>query len=278
MSDMENILIKGTFELSEETMPLLSQMSEFVPGGFFVYCASGYREILFANSSLIEMTGCSDLEDFLDWTGKSFKRMPIDEDYGAVERSIRILDREKFQKTEPIEYRLRTKTGNLCWVQHYGRKVETKGFGKVYTVFLYDVTERNLRMQEDRRKTEIISGLSRDYNSIYLVDFETHQMIPYSTNNGVAKKMRYAFNKSLDYETTIQEYADTYVLPEEYDRYLYETSEARIKERIMGEQSYTISFSRYNERHVPELVQMTISRVDDKNRFNRIIMSYKTVG
>lgn len=278
MPETVNVFTKGKFELSEETIPLLSQMSELVPGGFFVYCASGYREILFANSALVELFGCDDLEDFLDLTGKSFKRMPLTEDYDSVERNIRILASNKLHKPEPIEYRIATKSGETRFIQHYGRQVETVQYGKIYSVFVYDVTDKNMRMQEDRRKTEIISGLSRDYNSIYLVDFDTHQMIPYSTNNGVARKMRYAFNQALDYETTIQEYADTYVLPEEYDRYLFETSEKRIRERIMCEQSYTVAFTRYNEKHVPELVHMTISRVEDKNRFNRIVMSYKTVG
>lgn len=277
MSGAENIFTTEKFELTEETMPLLSRMSELVPGGFFVYCASGYREILFANTNLVRMFGCENLDDFQEFIGKSFKRMPIEDDYDAVERSILILNREKDENPEPIEYRIRTKQGETRWVQHYGRQIETERFGKVYTVFIFDVTEKNMRLQEDRRKSEIISGLSRDYNSIYLVDFDTHQMLPYSTNNGVARKMRYAFNKALDYETTIQEFADTYVLPEEYDRYMYETSVARIRERIMGEQSYTVAFTRYNEKHVPELVHMTISRVEDKNRFNRIVMSYKTI-
>lgn len=277
MTETEKLFTAEKIEFSEETLPILSQMAELVPGGFFVYCASGYREILFANSALVELFECTDTEDFLELTGKSFKHMPLEEDYEAVERSIAILDREKQQKPEAIEYRIKTKTGDTRWVQHFGRRLETQKFGKVYTVFVFDVTEKTKRMQEDRRKAEIITGLSRDYNSIYLVDFETHRMIPYSINNGVARKMRYAFNKALDYETTIQEFADTYVLPEEYDKYIYETSVERIKERILGEQSYTVEFTRYNEKHVPEVVHMTISRVDDKNRFNRIVMSYKTI-
>ncbi|MDO4490664.1 MAG: PAS domain S-box protein [Lachnospiraceae bacterium] len=277
MSDMDTIFTREKLELTEENLPLLAQMSELVPGGFFVYCASGYREILFANSDLVKLFGCDDLEDFLELTGKSFKRMPVEEDYDGAERRIAILNREKRTKPEPIEYRIRTKQGELRWVQHYGRQTETKQFGKIYTVFVYDTTENTIRMQEDRRKAEIISGLGRDYNSIYLVDFETHEMIPYSLNNGVSRKMRYAFNQAMDYEIAIQEFADMYVVPEEYDHYLYETKPERIRERIMGEQSYTVPFTRYNEKHVPELVHMTISRVEDKNRFNRIVMSYKTI-
>lgn len=277
MQEAGNVFATGKFELTEETMPLLTQMSELVPGGFFVYCASGYREILFANVAMVELFGCEDLDDFFELTGKSFKQMPVAEDYDSVERSIRILLGNKLQKPEPVEYRIRTKSGDIRWIQHYGRQMETNKFGKIYTVFVYDITDKTLRMQEDRRKSEIISGLSREYNSLYLVDLDTHQMIPYSINNGVSRQMRYAFNQALDYETTIQEFADTYVLPEEYDHYIYETSEKRIRERIMGEQSYTVAFTRYNEKHVPELVHMTISRVEDKNRFNRIVMSYKTI-
>lgn len=277
MTEAEKTFTTEKIEFSEETLPILAQMAELVPGGFFVYCASGYREILFANTALIDLFACSDLEDFLELTGKSFKHMPVEDDYEAVERSIAVLNREKQQKPEAIEYRIITKTGETRYVQHFGRQIQTKKFGKVYTVFVFDVTEKTIRMQEDRRKAEIITGLSRDYNSIYLVDFETNRMIPYSTNNGVARKMRYAFNKALDYETTIQEFADTYVVPEEYDKYMYEASMARIKERILAEQSYTVEFTRYNEKHVPEVVHMTISRVDDKNRFNRIVMSYKTI-
>lgn len=266
------------FELTEETIPLLSKISELIPGGFFVYCASGYREILFANSALVRIFGCEDQEEFQELTGKSFKGLVLQDDYQVTDRAITFQSRENPDDQDPIEYRIRTKQGEIRYLQHYSRQVQTKAYGRVFTVFIYDITDKALRVQEDRRKAEIIHGLSRNYNSIYLVDFETKRMIPYSSNNGVARKMRYAFNNALDYATTIQEFADTYVLPEDYDRYIYETSEERIRERIMGEQSYTVAFRRYNEKEIPELVHMTISRVEDKNRFNRIVMSYKTVG
>lgn len=278
MMEKDTMMAGGKVTITEELISTTLKIAELMPGGFFVYCASGYKELLFVNSVMVETYGCENADDFMELTGKSFKGMVLKEDYVTVDRNITIQTREGGKKPEPVEYRIQTKGGDLRWLQHYGRQIETDKYGKVYVVFAYDITEKTIRVQEDRRKAEVIRGLSKDFNAIYLIDFETHQMLPYSTNNGVSKSMRYAFNNALDYETTIQEFADIYVLPDEYDFYMYETSVERIRERIMGEQSYTVAFHRYNEKHLPELVHMTISRVEDKNRFNRIVMSYKTVA
>ena len=265
------------FHLTEENIPIVKQMAEAMPNGFIIYKADAGEEILYANRPMLRICECADMETLKRMTGNSYRGLILAEDYEAFMPTVQNYAASSREQTDFIEYRIRPADGSVRWVSTYGHLLHTDMYGDVYCVFISDSTDQTLRMQEDRRKAEIIQGLGRDFNSIYLVDFETQKMIPYSLNNSVAKSMRYAFNKSLDYEITIREFADTYVCHEDLEQYILETSEERIRERIKTEHSYDVLFRRYNERHALEYVQMTISRVDDKNRFNRIVMAYKNV-
>ena len=74
----------------------------------------------------------------------------------------------------------------------------------------------------------------------------------------------------------IHEFADRYVVPADYRMYLQECEELHIRQRVAAEKTYSITFRRYNDLHVMEYVQMTISRVDDE-KTDRIVMGYKDV-
>ena len=63
----------------------------------------------------------------------------------------------------------------------------------MFCVFVDDSTDKNLRAIEEHRAAQVIRGLSEEYNSIYLIDFELKKMLPYSLNNDVSKSMHRAF-------------------------------------------------------------------------------------
>lgn len=51
---------------------ILAHAMDGMPGGILVYRADEKEEILYANSWLIHIFGCHDMEDFLETTGGSF--------------------------------------------------------------------------------------------------------------------------------------------------------------------------------------------------------------
>ena len=263
--------------LNEETLPIVGQIADNLPGGFFIYKAYGDEKMIYINKYMLNICGCENHEQFEEMTGGSFRGFVYPEDYEKSELAIRrCIDRNE-NNLDYVEYRIRRYDGSIRWIMDYGRLAHTEKYGNVFCVFVDDSTDKNLRAEEDRRAAQVIKGLSEEYNSIYLIDFELKKMLPYSLNNEVSRSMQYAFSSSLDYETTIREFAEKYVIPADYDMYLGECREDSIRKRVAAEKNYSIIFRRYNEKHVLEYVQMTISGVDDDEHCNRIVMGYKNV-
>ena len=263
--------------LNDQTLPVISQITDHLPGGFFIYRASGDEEIIYINKYMLGICGCRTREQFDEMTGGTFRGFVYPADYAKSELAIRNCIDNSDSNLDYVEYRIRRYDGSIRWIMDYGRLAHTGLYGNVFCVFVDDSTDKNLRAEEDRRAAQVIRGLSEEFNSIYLIDFELKKMLPYSLNNEVSRSMQYAFTGRLDYETTIREFADKYVLPADYGMYLDECREARIVQRIAAEKTYSIVFRRYNEEHIVEYIQMTISRADDDGLSNRIVMAYKNV-
>ena len=262
--------------LNEQTLPVIMQVADHLPGGFFIYKAYGDEEILYVNRHMLRICGCQSREQFDEMTGGTFRGFVYPQDYQRSELAIRSCIDRSDSNLDYVEYRIRRYDGSIRWIMDYGHLAHTAKYGNVFCVFVDDSTDKNLRAQEDRRAAQVIRGLSGEYNSIYLIDFDLKRMLPYSLNNEVSKSMRYAFSGNLDYEATIREFADRYVVPEDYRMYLRECEELRIRSRVATEKTYHVTFRRYNEQHVMEYVQMTISGVDDEQT-DRIVMGYKNV-
>ena len=263
--------------LSDQTLPIISQIADHLPGGFFIYKAYGDEEMIYLNKHMLRICGCEDMAQFREMTGGSFRGFVYPADYEKSERAIRDCIDSSDSNLDYVEYRIKRYDGSIRWIMDYGRLAHTERYGNVFCVFVDDSTEKNLRAEMDRRAAQVIRGLSGEFNAIYLIDFELKRMLPYSLNNEVSKSMQYAFSSDLDYDTTICEFADRYVLPADYAMYLRECGEARIRQRVAAEKTYSVTFRRYNEAHTLEYVQMTISGVDDDGLSGRVVMGYKDV-
>ena len=263
--------------LNEQTLPIIAQIADSLPGGFFIYEASGDETMLYVNRQMLHICGCENMEQFNAMTGGTFRGFVYPEDYEKVEETIRSCIDSSDSNLDYVEYRIRRYDGSIRWIMDYGRLTHTERRGNVFCVFVDDSTDKNLRAEQDRRAVQVIRGLSEEFNSIYLIDFELKKMLPYSLNGEVARSMQHAVSDGPDYETVIREFADQYVLPEDYDMYLGECKEQCIRRRIAEESTYNVIFRRYNEAHVVEYIQMTISRVDDDRHSSRVVMAYKNV-
>ena len=76
------------FELNEQTIPVVEEIGRHMPGGFFIYRAEAPGELVYANHAVIDLFGCTDLEEFKRLTGYTFRGMLHPDDYDAVEASI----------------------------------------------------------------------------------------------------------------------------------------------------------------------------------------------
>ena len=80
---------KLSLDLSEQSLPIIEQITEGMPGGFFIYHADGNEEMIYAHMAMVSICGCDSFEDFKDYIGNSFQGLVHPDDLLRVENSIR---------------------------------------------------------------------------------------------------------------------------------------------------------------------------------------------
>ena len=90
----------------------LKNIANNIPGAIFVYTLDG--NILYANEELIRMFECKSLDDFMSFTGGTFKGIVHPDDYDEVERSIKKqIEADDGGFRDYINFRIITKTGKV---------------------------------------------------------------------------------------------------------------------------------------------------------------------
>lgn len=117
---------------------VLQHMPEHLPGGILVYRDDKREEILYANSWLISMMGCSSFEDFLELTGGTFANLVHPDDRDEVSRDIREQIAGSRSKLDFVNYRVIRKDGSIRRVEEFGHRVFIPGVGTVFYVSFLD--------------------------------------------------------------------------------------------------------------------------------------------
>lgn len=155
-----------TISFDEQTLPVIEQISEGMPGGFFIYHADGDEELIYINGAMLRIFGCDTLEEFKELTGYTFKGLVHPADIDKVEESIHTQILHGGNDLDYVEYRIVRKDGMVRWVEDYGHFVRTQAYGDLFYVFIEDATERiQNRMMELERVNEAlyIAHLREDY-------------------------------------------------------------------------------------------------------------------
>ena len=53
-----------TISFDDKTLPIIEQISEGMPGGFFIYHADGNEELIYINGAMLRIFGCDTREEF----------------------------------------------------------------------------------------------------------------------------------------------------------------------------------------------------------------------
>lgn len=165
-----------SLELNEKTLPAIEQITDGMPGGFFIYHADGNEELIYANQSMVGIFGCDSLEDFKAYIGSSFRGLVHPEDLEQVEASIHSQIESSSKGLDYVEYRITRKDGVIRWLRDYGRFVHTDIYGDVFYVFVEDATERHLRELSDdraiqlaRERLEVLQQLEHETTALRMV-------------------------------------------------------------------------------------------------------------
>ncbi len=130
------------FILNSETLPIVEQMAEQMPGGFFIYRENENRDLIYVNHVMLDLFGCDTLEEFKELTGYTFNGLVYPEDFPIIQESIDAQINHSNRNLDHVIYRIRRKDGKIRWVDDYGRFSHSEEFGDVYYVFLGDITDQ----------------------------------------------------------------------------------------------------------------------------------------
>lgn len=149
-----------------EVLPMLKWVAEKVPGGFFVYSAKEPYELFYANSAVLDIYACEDLDEFKELTGYTFKGMVHPDDFAEIQASIeeQIADPNN-DLLDHVEYRIIRKDGEIRWIDDYGYFANFPEHGDAFYVFISDITDRR-RIQEEKMRVETELNKEKQANEI----------------------------------------------------------------------------------------------------------------
>ena len=235
--------------LSEQALQVIEQIGEDMPGGFFIYKATGNEELLYANKAVFKIFGCETLEEFKQLTGYTFKGMLYPDDYEKVSGSI-VDQIEKSQgNLDYVEYRIVRKDGKIRWLDDYGHYVNSDVYGGLFYVFISDITEKRVQMEADKAVyTAVIDALSRAYNAVWLInDIATGSFSLFrgDTSEGSvhARPTKEAL-ELLTYEDAKANYINNFVAPSDRERLEKELTLENIMANTTSKKVFGVVFKR----------------------------------
>lgn len=277
---MVNVFGTG-FELNDSTLRVVESLGSMMPGGFFIYKATGNEELIFANHVVFSIFGCEDRHEFEELTGNTFGGMLFPEDYEAITHSINDQIASSEDDMDAVEYRIVRKDGQIRWVEDYGHFVQTEAYGGLYYVFITDITEKRMRMESDNRvRLAVIEALSKAYHTLWLInDVETERYSLYrgdiSDTNPYAVPVEGVFN-SLRYSDSKDHYIDSLVAPQDRARMHEELELSNIVRRLKEEPQYFIQYRRIldgEERYF----RVELAKVDMPDGKMGVVCGFKDV-
>ena len=121
--------------------PLFDRIPANLPGGFFIYKATETKEICFADKNVINLFGCETMDEFLAYTGNSFRGMVYPDDLDRVESEISSQTFDSSERHDYVHYRIMTKHGDIRYVEDFGHLVYDHDGASYFYVFVEDVEE-----------------------------------------------------------------------------------------------------------------------------------------
>ena len=235
--------------LSEQALQVIEQIGEDMPGGFFIYKATGNEELLYANKAVFKIFGCETLEEFKELTGYTFKGMLCPDDYEKVSGSI-VDQIEKSQgNLDYVEYRIVRKDGKIRWLDDYGHYVNSDVYGGLFYVFISDITEKRVQMEADKAVyTAVIDALSRAYNAVWLInDIATGSFSLFRADTSEGSIHTRPTKEALElltYEDAKANYINNFVAPSDRDRLRKELTLENITANTSSKKVFGVVFKR----------------------------------
>ncbi len=266
------------FVLNDETLSMIEQFGELMPGGFYIYKADEGEELLYINKAALQIYGCESLEEFRELSGFSFKGMIHPEDYEAVSSSIKKQVDESQYDMDYVEYRIIRRDGQVRWIDDYGHYVESDVYKGIYYVFISDITDKYNKEETDKAlRSAVIEALTRPYDSVWLInDLLTESFELYRIDKEIVHLM--PANEAMH----IEKYSDAFqfysklVLEEDRRAFLDAVTPENIIKNTEDKLLYSVQFRRVFESGI-RYYRLEFARVSLKGETVGIVAGFKDV-
>jgi len=279
-----------------------------MPGGFLIYYADRDEEIVYANRAVLRIFKCETMEEFRALTNNSFRGMVHPDDLEEVEESIRTQIADSQFDLDYVEYRIRCTDGTIRWIEDYGHFLHSDTVGDIFYVFLGDATEKHDRRmlektllvsegqeREDKlqhlieeydkerslinqkylRQLEVIEGLSVNYDSIWYVDLDQDQILPYR----LSERTSVLFGGKLQpkrYSKYKVSYVDAWVHPEDRETVAEAIEPDYIRKKLTESRTYYFNY-RVLAGDELQYLQLRLVNVRHGGRVSQVVMGCRRV-
>jgi len=261
---------------NEYLLRAAAEVGETIPGGFFSYHADGNHEIISFNSEILKIYECETASEFREYVSNSFVGMVLPEDYDRINKEIS----SQISKTNDIDhvkYRILTAKGNIKYIDDYGKFVETNKYGKIYYVFINDITQIHEQHLETQKKNEVIQGLSRSYKSIYLVDFDQNSIIPYAESSNYIPIMDFTRENKFTYDQVVHYVTDNFVLEDDREKLKSVALIENVRKIFEKEEYYSYTFHIFRNGQL-YLTELAMRKLEDENKGTRAVLTFRQVS
>ena len=118
---------------------VIKDIIDNLPGAFIVYRADKENdEILLANSEMLRLTGCKNMDELLAYTGKSFRNLIRPDEQESCQKSI-WSQINGGHSNDYIFFHMRKADGTYISVLDHGRIVDSVYNGRVFYVMIMDL-------------------------------------------------------------------------------------------------------------------------------------------
>ena len=266
------------FVLNEQSLSIIEQFGEHMPGGFYIYKANEKEELLYANSAVCHIYGCDDLEDFKTFTGFTFRGMVHPDDHDRVISSIKTQVNESRSDLDFVEYRIIRKDGETRWIDDYGHYVESDVYQGLYYVFISDITDRHRQVESDKaHRSAVIEALTRVYDSVWLIhDMETQKFELYRIDKQLVHLLpAHEAVKITRFSDAFKFYSNL-VLEEDRQQFLDAVSSENILKNTKDKVVYSVPFRRVFETGI-RYYRLEFARLVLDNGEINIVAGFKDV-
>ncbi len=304
---IEYLLTTSKPQENQTIQEIIAFMDE-MPGGFLIYRADESEEIIHANKALLRIFQCDTIEEFLEFTGKSFRGIVHPEDLEAVEQSIQEQIAHSRHDLDYVEYRIIRKDQEIRWIEDYGHYLHIDSVGNIFYVFIIDATEkknrhlsekerlleekkqkeqklkslieeydkeRKLINQEHLRRLEVIEGLSVNYDSILYADLDADRILPYRLSDRTELQFGKKFQpRQLSWY--VKDYVNTWVHPEDRELILKVCDPAYIRKKLATSKTYYTNYRVISNGEL-QYLQFRIVNVGNREHISQVVMGYRKV-